>query len=206
MKVLTQNKAHKQLFWYVMQKDILSDGITRRAVGMFAFLMLVIAGAFVYFPLPITPVPFTLQTFFVLLCAGFLKKQDGFATQITYLGMGALGLPVFSGAVGGIMRLLGPTGGYLVGFAVCIYAVSTLLDKFKTKDNLTFSRILFSFAVGIASIYVCGGLWLAFMFKFSFSQVLTYGIMPFIAGDVIKVLFASVIFHKSNNRVKNIFK
>lgn len=196
----------KQLSWFILEKDILTDSIMRRGVGIFAFLTLTIAGAFVYIPLPITPVPITLQTFFVLLCAAYLNRKDGFVTQVTYIGLGALGLPVLSGATGGLLRLFGPTGGYLAGFAVCIYVVSVLLDNFKNKGQLSFPRILFAFASGIAVIYLCGGLWLAFITKFSFSEVIAYGVMPFIAADVLKVLFAAIIFHKSNNRIKNIFK
>ena len=196
----------KQLSWCVLEKDILTDVITRRGVGILAFLMLTIAGAFLYIPLPITPVPITLQTFFVLLCAAFLNRKDGFLTQGTYVGLGALGLPVFSGAAGGLLRLFGPTGGYLAGFAACIYVVSALLDNFKNKGQLSFSRILFAFASGIATIYFCGGLWLAFITKFSFSEVIAYGVMPFIAADLLKVLFAAVIFHRSNSRMRNIFK
>ncbi|MFH1093321.1 MAG: biotin transporter BioY [Candidatus Omnitrophota bacterium] len=196
----------KQLTWNILEKDILTDSVMRRGVGILAFLMLTIAGAFLYIPLPVTPVPITLQTFFVLLCAAFLSKKDGFLTQGTYVGMGALGLPFFSGASGGLLRLFGPTGGYLFGFAVCIYVVSALLDNFKNKKQLTFLRILFAFACGIAAIYLCGGLWLAFITKFSFTQVIAYGIMPFIAGDVLKVIFAAIIFHNSNSRMRNLFK
>ncbi len=206
LEIFMEGKMQKQLSWFVLEKEMLTDSIMRRTVGILAFFMLTIAGAFVYIPLPITPVPLTLQTFFVLLCAAFLKKKDGFATQGTYIGLGALGLPIFSGATGGIFRLLGPTGGYLLGFAVCIYVVSSLLDKFRTKGQLTFSKILFAFASGISAIYLCGGLWLAFITKFSFSEIITYGIMPFIAGDVLKVILATVIFHRSNERMKNIFK
>jgi len=206
LKIFFDDKVQKQSSWYLRGKDILSDGIMRRGVGMIAFLLLTMAGAFLYFPLPITPVPFTMQTFFVLLCAAFLQKKDGLATQAAYVGMGALGLPVFGGAVGGIMRLLGPTGGYLLGFAVCIYVVSTLLDKFRSKGSLTFPNILLSFTLGIASIYLCGGLWLSFITGLSYEKVITYGIMPFIAGDVLKVIFAAILFHSSNNRIRNLFK
>ncbi|MCG2711218.1 MAG: biotin transporter BioY [Candidatus Omnitrophica bacterium] len=196
----------KQLSWNVLGKDILTDGLMRRGVGILAFLILTIEGAFLYIPLPGTPVPITLQTFFVLLCAAFLRRKDGFLTQGAYIGLGALGLPVLSQATGGILRLFGPTGGYLAGFAVCIYVVSALLDYFKNKNQLTFLKILFTFASGIAAIYLCGGLWLAFITKFSISEVITCGIMPFIAGDALKVIFAAIIFHKSNSRMKNLFK
>ncbi len=196
----------KQLSWHMLKKDIVTDGITRRIVGILAFLMLTIAGAFIYIPLPITPVPITLQTFFVLLCAAFLNRKDGFFAQGAYVGLGAMGLPVFSGAAGGLLKLFGPTGGYLVGFVACIYVVSSLLGNFKNKNQLSFAKILFSFLCGTATIYFCGGLWLAFITKFSFSQVITCGIMPFIAGDILKVIFASIIFHKSNSRMRNLFK
>ncbi len=196
----------KQLSWYVLKKDILTDAITRRGVGILAFLMLTIAGAFLYIPLPVTPVPITLQTFFVLLCAAFLNRKDGFFTQGTYVGLGAMGLPVFSGAAGGLLKLFGPTGGYLVGFAACIYVVSALLENFKKKKQLSFPKILFAFSSGIAAIYFCGGLWLAFITKFSFSKVIACGIMPFIGGDVLKVIIAAIIFHKSNSRMRNLFK
>ena len=196
----------KPLIWQVREKNILGDNNSRRTVGIITFLILTVAGAFVYIPLPITPVPITLQTFFVMLCAAFLKRKDGIITQSVYLGLGAMGIPIFTGATGGLIRLFGPTGGYLVGFAAAIYVISSLLDYYRSKGQLNFMKILIAFTSGMITIYLCGGLWLAFITKFSFMQIVNLGVLPFVGGDAIKVICAAIIFHKANKRTRNLFK
>jgi biotin transport system substrate-specific component len=197
----------KSLAWHLTKKEIIADSVFSRSIGIITFLILITAGAFVYIPLPFTPVPITLQTFFVLLCGAFLSKREGVFTQGLYAGLGAMGLPIFSAAQGGLLKLFGPTGGYIIGFIVAIFSLKYMLNYFSEKTlKLTFSQVLISMSVAMSAIYFFGGLWLAISMKFSFSQIILLGVLPFIPGEVVKVLLASTIYYKANDRLRNLFQ
>ncbi|MBU1044926.1 MAG: biotin transporter BioY [Candidatus Omnitrophica bacterium] len=197
----------KSVAWHLTQKEFISDQVFIKSIGIITFLLLITLGAFVYIPLPFTPIPMTLQTFFVLLSAAFLAKKDGAFVQSLYAGLGAMGLPIFSAAQGGLLKLFGPTGGYIVGFIAAVFALKQMLNYFSKKSlKLTFPQVVISMTTAMLVIYVCGGLWLAISLKFTFSQIIMLGIVPFIPGEVIKVLLASTIYYKSNERLKNIFQ
>lgn len=197
----------KSIAWHLTEREFIADSVLRKTIGIITFLSLITAGAFVYIPLAFTPVPITLQTFFVLLGGAFLSKKDSVFVQGLYAGLGAVGLPIFSAAQGGLFKLLGPTGGYIVGFIVAVFGLKQLLNYFSRKSlKLTFSQILFSMTIAMSTIYILGGLWLAVSLKFSFSQIMMLGVLPFIPGEVVKVLLASTIYYKSNERLKNLFQ
>lgn len=197
---------HKSLTWHLAEKEIFTNVNLRRLIGIFTFVVMVAAGAFIYIPLPFTPVPITLQTFFVLLCAAFLKPKDSVIALGAYLLLGVTGVPIFSGALGGLARFLGPTGGYIAGFIFSVFPVSFLLRQGWEQGNASFFRIVTAFFCGITTIYFFGGIWLAFTMHFSLKEVLSLGIIPFIAGDVVKLVFAALLYYKSNNRVKCLFR
>ncbi len=197
----------KSVAWHLTQKEFIADRVLIKSIGIITFLLLVTLGAFVYIPLFFTPVPVTLQTFFVLLCGAFLAKRDGAFVQSLYAGLGAIGLPIFSAAQGGLLKLFGPTGGYIIGFIFAIFSLKYMLNYFTKKSlKLTFAHVLISMTTAMLAIYVCGGLWLAISLKFTFSQIIMLGVVPFIPGEVAKVLLASTIYYKSNERLKNLFQ
>ena len=197
----------KSIAWHLTQKELIADSVLIKSTGIITFLLLTTLGAFVYIPLFFTPVPVTLQTFFVLLCGAFLAKRDGAFVQTFYAGLGAIGLPVFSAAQGGVLKLFGPTGGYIVGFIAAVFALKQMLNYFSKKSlKLSFAQVVISMTTAMLAIYVCGGLWLAISLKFTFSQVIMLGVIPFIPGEVAKILLASTIYYKSNERLKNLFQ
>jgi len=95
----------------VLKRELTGSKTLNIAIGVCFFLPLTALGAFVRVPLPFTPVPITLQTFFVLLSGAFLGRRSGSLTQLLYLVMGVCGAPIFTGAASGWIYLLGPTGG-----------------------------------------------------------------------------------------------
>ncbi|MBU4305490.1 MAG: biotin transporter BioY [Candidatus Omnitrophica bacterium] len=190
---------------YLGEKELVVNKSVVRAVGVILFFILTAAGAFIYIPLPFTPVPVTLQTFFVLLCAAFLKKQDGVLSQSAYLGFGAAGIPIFSGAQGGLLKLFGPTGGYLIGFVFCIGIVSGMLEFYRSRMRLTLAATAVSMGCGLFAIYLCGGLWLAISLRYSFAQVIMLGVLPFIPGELLKLTAAVLIYHKLKKRTQTLF-
>jgi len=191
---------------HVGEKEIIQDKTTLRIIGMAFFLILTICGAFVYIPLPFTPVPITLQTFFVLLSAIFLSKKDAMFTQGTYIGLGIAGLPIFSSAQGGILKLFGPTGGYIIGFIMAIFVVNSVLDSRSKGKRCGFLSVLSAMSLGMITIYFFGGAWLNISLRLSFAQVMSLGVIPFLPGAVLKTVLAAFIYTKANARMQSLFK
>ena len=137
--------------------------------------------------IPFYVVPFTLQTLGVFLTLRFLGSKRGTVAIAVYLVLGALGVPVFAGFTGGIGRLLGPTGGYLVGFLVS-GLVMMLLDRWKTGKYVW---TLLKMAIAMAACYLVGTVWFAFQYtSMSIGAVLMACVVPFLIPDAVKILVA----------------
>ena len=151
------------------------------------FACLTALGALVRFHLPFTPVPVTLQVFFVLLSGVALGKWYGGLSQTIYIGLGAAGIPWFT-AQG---SLTGVTGGYLIGFIFAAILVGWLTDKdIKMRSFLGMSTIML-LAIGI--IYTLGALQLSLVLETDFYKTMSLAVFPFIAADIVKALVAASI-------------
>ena len=139
----------------------------------------------------IGPVPITGQTFAVLLAGALLGSKRGALSQLTYLGLGVMGAPIFAGWMGGPAVLMGPTGGYLIGFVPAAFVVGLLAER--GWDRRTWSMAL-AMLIGNSVIYVFGLSWLSIWLGHfaSKSSVLATGLYPFIPGDLVKVVLAAV--------------
>lgn len=172
-------------------------------VGVAAFAVMTALGAHVRIPLPWTPVPITLQTFFVQLAGATLGPVLGPASQALYLLAGAAGLPVFAGGASGISYLLqGPTTGYLVGFLVATVLVGRLVRR---REDPGMLRILLSMAAGSLAVYACGVSWLLWSLGLSPASALAKGVLPFLAGDVVKTCAAAGLFRSYRRRARIVF-
>ena len=148
--------------------------------------------------LPFTPVPLTGQTFGVLLVGATLGSRRGAASMLLYVALGALGFPVFAGGASGMEYLTGATLGYLVGFVIAAYVVGLLAER-GLERNVRTSMI--PFLVGTVIIYVCGVTWLSVVLG-SFAQAVTAGLIPFLVGDAIKLIAASLVLPAAWKLVK----
>lgn len=165
---------------------LLPGSIAWKAVLVLAGSALIALGAQVRIPLPFSPVPVTGQTFAVLLVAAALGRL-GFASALVYLGEGALGLPVFAGGTSGLAVVGGPTGGYLVGFVLAAAVVGTLAER---RWDRRFVTALAAMLLGEVVIYACGLAWLA---RFALPvPLLDAGLIPFIPGDLFKIVLAAL--------------
>lgn len=140
-------------------------------------------------------IPFTLQTFAVFFALFLLGGKNGTVSIILYLLMGMIGLPVFSGFCGGIGHLLGPTGGYIVGF-VLTGVTYTLLESSMEKHK---TSVPFVLGLSLFSCYLSGTLWFVIMYSFQDNSmgvlnVLSICVLPYIIPDCIKIILA-VYFH-----------
>lgn len=166
-----------------------------RTAGWLRDLFLIIVGSLfvaalaqVEIPLPFTPVPITGQTFGVLLVGAALGSKRGAASLGLYLAEGALGLPFFAGGAHGFSIVIGATGGYLIGFIVAAYFVGQLAERGLERDTRT---SFIPFLTGTVITYACGVTWLAIMLG-SFSKAIEFGLLPFLIGDAIKLIAASI--------------
>lgn len=138
----------------------------------------------------IGPVPVTGQTFGVLLVAALLGWKRGGAAVLAYLAEGASGLPVFAGGMGGAAVFAGPTAGYLVGFLPAAVLVGWLAQIGWDRRFIT---TVIAMVGGNAVIYLFGVPWLRTVLGVDWPTAFSYGLTPFVAGDLIKVLLAAVL-------------
>jgi biotin transport system substrate-specific component len=148
------------------------------------FIGLLSLGAWV--SIPFFPVPLTLQTLFVLLAGAVMKRYAVIPVSL-YVLLGALGLPVFHSGVAGFGILLGPTGGYLIGFIFAALVVGLAYEQESVTIRIT------GLLAGTSIIYVCGVAWLMYSLTLELSPAVISGVLPFIPGDVIKIYAAYMI-------------
>jgi biotin transport system substrate-specific component len=134
------------------------------------------------------PVPFTMQTFVVLMTGALFGAKRGVLTILLYLTEGAVGLPVFSAGRGGIAMFAGPTGGYLAGFLAAALVTGFLAQR--GWDRKIFTTIIAMIAGNIL-IYAFGLCWLGY--QTGLNNALSIGLYPFITGDLIKVIIAATL-------------
>ena len=145
------------------------------------FIALITIGGWI--SIPFVPVPLTLQTLFVLLAAIVMKRYAVIPTSL-YLFLGAMNLPLFHNGTSGIGILLGPTGGYLVGFIPASLAAGLAYERKSGVWNLA------GITVAEVLIYGCGAGWLVLSAGLSALQAIIIGVLPFLPGELVKVYAA----------------
>jgi len=158
-------------------------------ISLFAALTAV--GAFI--SIPLYPVPLSLQTLFTLLAGMTLGSVMGASSQIIYVLLGVIGLPVFAGFKAGIGILFGPTGGFLFGFIISAYVIGRIIETIKEKN--IFYYLLAGFA-GTVIIYFIGVTQLSLVTGIGIKKALLIGALPFLPGDILKIIAASFIARK----------
>ncbi len=139
-------------------------------------------------------VPYTLQTFAVFLACGVLGGRRGFFAVLVYLGLGALGVPVFAGFRGGLAALLGTTGGYLIGFAFTALVMWGITAAFGRK----WAVLLGAMAAGLLVCYAFGTAWFMAMYTrtngpAALSSVLGWCVLPYVIPDLVKMGLALLL-------------
>jgi biotin transport system substrate-specific component len=158
-------------------------------------LLLVLAGSFlvavcaqVAIPLPFSPVPITGQTFAVVLVGALLGSRRGALALVAYVLEGAVGLPVFANLRAGAGVIMGPTGGYILGFVVAAAATGFLAER--GWDRRIATAVL-AMTAGTVLIFACGLPWLAAYV--GTTNVWAMGLIPFIPGAIVKLALAALV-------------
>ncbi|WP_406536697.1 biotin transporter BioY [Methanobrevibacter sp.] len=188
--------------YYSTRKNVferLQDASTATKLLM-SFMMACFTGlmAQVIIPLPWTPVPITAQTFAVLCSGLLLGKKYGCLSQILYIVLGVAFIPWFGGMTGGLETLLGSTGGFLIGFIIASYFIGAITEKYAKARNFTRMAVVIGIA-NFALIYIPGLAGLALWYSLTqgasigLVDLLMMGLVPFIAGDIVKILGAASV-------------
>ena len=165
-------------------------------ISLFAALTAV--GAFI--SIPIYPVPLSLQTLFTLLAGMTLgSAMGGASSQIIYVLLGVIGLPVFAGFKAGIGILFGPTGGFLFGFIISAYVIGKMMELKKEKNIFYY---LVAGLIGTIIIYITGITQLSLVTGIGIKKAITVGMLPFLPGDILKIIAASFIASKLRTAIK----
>lgn len=142
------------------------------------------------FPLPLSPVPFTGQTLAVALTATVLGGRYGALAMTIYALLGAVGARVFAEFSGGLHVILGPTGGFIIGFIVAAFVSGKLIES---RANLSIIWAFFANAVGLIIIFIFGMVQLKFVANLTWSQATMAGVIPFIPTGILKLILASML-------------
>jgi biotin transport system substrate-specific component len=156
--------------------------------ALFAVLLSIFS--LIVVPLPFTVVPVTLQVFMIYLIVNMLGPYYGTLSCLVYLAIGAVGLPVFAGATGGVGVLLGPLGGFLFAFPLSALCGGFISRKVSKSRNLDAARVITACAISLLLIYLIGPFWLAEITKLPLSKAYAVGAIPFIPFDIAKAVFA----------------
>ena len=157
------------------------------------FSALTAIGAFILIPLPFSLVPITLQTLFTYMAGGLLGGYLGALSQLIYILIGISGLPVFASGGAGPSVLVGPTGGYLVGFVAGAFVIGNMAEA---RSRSSFMWLLTCMIVGTTIIYALGVIQLMNWMKIGLAEAIITGVLPFIVGDALKILLAAYTTHR----------
>jgi biotin transport system substrate-specific component len=190
--------------------------MTRFAFSIaFAAAMAISANIFIY--LPGTPVPITLQTITVLMAALFLGSRFALLSQIEYIMLGIIGFPVFAGFKNGLFSLLGPTGGYILGFLFASYLTGYIFEKFGSMAKNKIYLCLISFISGLIIIYLTGYIHLLgytseiygnIGVKLLMLKTFDLAVKPFILVESVKlfILMDTAVIIKSSSQIRSFHK
>lgn len=171
-------------------------GTSKKIVFTALFAALTAVCGFISIPVPGTPIPIVLQNMLVVLTGLMLGPVWGVAATVLFLAAGALGLPVFSGGTGGVARLMGPTGGFLYGYALATLAAGLIAQRPKYGVRTPVLRLVLATVLGFVVMYIPGVLHFMRVMDKTFSQTMTLCVIPYIPGDIVKMVVAVLLSSK----------
>ena len=171
---------------------------TRRLTKMALCVALLAISSYLSFPLPFTPALVVATTVIINMTAFILEPEDAFFVILAWLLVGAIGVPVLPAGTAGLGRLLGPTGGFYVAFAVAAWLMSKLLNGSNSFKKMVFLGI----AVGMPVIYIGGCVSMYLVAHMDVWATLAAAVVPFIFGDVVKVIAGAFLATRINALIK----
>lgn len=147
--------------------------------------------------IPVSPVAVSLGTLAIYFVVSVLGMKLGTISVMIYILLGLAGLPVFTNFTGGPGKLFGPSGGYIIGYLFLALIAGFFVDKFGMKPPVFFAGM----ALGTAVLYLFGTLWMEYQMNLTFTQALMAGVVPYIPGDLIKLIAAMAVGSRIRKRL-----
>ena len=183
-----------------MEKSKTNTNINAKVLTKIAIcIALLCVSSYISIPIPFSPAPITAQTIIINLIAIILLPKEAFFTMVGYILLGICGLPVFSGGQGGIGKILGPSGGYIIGYLIAAVIMSYILQNKKNNIKL---YLLVTILVGIPIIYLCGITTMRFYVGKGIWQIISASVIPFLPGDLCKCIVGSYLGYVLKKRLK----
>lgn len=161
-------------------------------------IALICISAYLSFPLPFSPAMVTAQTIVINLVALILTPKQALITVGLYILIGMLGLPVFSGGASGLAKIMSPTGGFILGFLIA----APLMSYVRGQSCRFLSSLLITSLIGMPVIYLIGMYWMSYVQEIGIFDAFKVAVLPFIFGDLVKCVMASLIAIKLNQAIK----
>lgn len=165
---------------------------TKKLILCALFAALTAVCSMISIPLPFTPVPINLATLSVFLAGGLLGSGSGAVSQLVYVILGAVGLPVFHSFTGGLGILTGPTGGYIIGYVVAAWLIGFVIGRL----GQGFYKNIIAMTAGLAACYTLGTLWFMYITSTGLVAALMMCVVPFLIGDAIKIAAGAILVKK----------
>lgn len=148
-------------------------------------------------PLPFTPIAINLATLSVYLAGGLLGAKNGTISQLVYVILGAVGIPVFTGLSGGLGIVTGPTGGYIAGYVLAAFTIGIIIHFMGKSVKV----IVFALVIGTLLLYTLGTMWFMTISNTQLIPALTMCVIPFLPGDGLKIALATFLISRLKNYV-----
>lgn len=152
-------------------------------------------------PIPISPTPISLGTLAIYFVMTVLGLKLGTISVVVYILLGLVGLPVFTGFIGGPGKLFGPTGGYIIGYIFMALISGYFIDKWNNK----LLPSLLGMILSTMALYLFGSLWLAYQASYTLPHALMIGAVPYIPGDLVKLALAVSLGRQVRKRLPRAF-
>lgn len=166
---------------------------TKRIVFTALFAALTAACGFISIPVPGTPLPIVLQNMMVVLDGLLLGPVWGAAAVVLFILTGLIGLPVFSGGTAGITRLMGPTGGFIIGYAIAALVAGLVARRPVIGKKAPAVRLVLAALCGFAVMYIPGVLHFMRSMDKTFTETMALCVLPYLPGDAVKLVLSVVI-------------
>lgn len=150
--------------------------------------------------IPIGAIPVNMTHLSIFLAAGLLGAKYGSVSQIIFVLLGALGVPVFSEFTGGLGAIIGPRGGFIIGYIVCTVVTGLLIEKLGKSIMI----LIVSMISGMLFNYLLGSLWYSHITQTGLIAAFSVCILPFLPGDAIKIILSSILIKRLNPAIQNI--
>ena len=180
-----------------------NEALKRTETVAFCGLAIALLTISAWVTVPLGPVPFTLQTMVLVFVVVLFPPREALVSVFGYLALGAIGVPVFSGMKGGLASIVGPTGGFLVGFGIGAILAVLLLKAWREPEakSARMLRAALAAVVLLLTSYVCGWLQLMALTGMGPAAAFAAGIAPFIVLDAIKLSVGVALAQTLKNAV-----